>query len=221
MRAQRFFRYLWRIDAVLILIAAGAITFGVGALLWEEFSGRAAMRRNAEAGVPVAGEPRLDPSLGHAETIPGSPVLRANLFVSQEGRGFSSSGYNETRNILFIDPSQGKAHWLLPDNDHVVAEHSDLAEEKDLKRRVVATVVLVKPKNDHSERTNGKLLLFDSSGANIIDVANEVRDMHVATLDGSEIRILYERNRKLTVAAFDSASLAKKREHEIDVPQLK
>jgi hypothetical protein len=77
MRAQRFFRYLWRIDAILILIAAGAITFGVGMLVLEEFGGKAAMRRNAEAGVAVAAEPRLDLSLGHAEAIPGSPVLRA------------------------------------------------------------------------------------------------------------------------------------------------
>jgi len=30
---QKFFRHLWRINAVLILLAAGAITFGVGTLL--------------------------------------------------------------------------------------------------------------------------------------------------------------------------------------------
>jgi hypothetical protein len=221
MRAQRFFRYLWRIDAILILVAAGAITFGVGTLLLEEFGGKAAMRRNAEAGVAVAAEPRLDLSLGHAEAIPGSPVLRADLFVSQGGKGFSSSGYNETRNLLFIDPRQGTAHWLLPDNDHVIAEHSDLTEEKDQKRHVVATVALVKPRGDHAERTNGRLLLFDSNGTNIVEVANEVRDMHVATLDASEIRILYERERKLSIAVFDSASLAKKSAHEIEVPQLK
>jgi hypothetical protein len=29
MKTQKFFRYLWRANAVLILIAAGAITFGV------------------------------------------------------------------------------------------------------------------------------------------------------------------------------------------------
>src|SRR6266568_2141857 len=103
MRAQKFFRYLWRIDAILILLAAGAITFGVGALIFEEFGGRAAMRRNAQAGVPVA-EEKTDLTLGRAELVPGSTVLRADLFVSRGGAGFSSGGYNETRNILFINP---------------------------------------------------------------------------------------------------------------------
>jgi hypothetical protein len=32
-KAQKFFRYIWRINAVLILLAAGAVTFGAGGLL--------------------------------------------------------------------------------------------------------------------------------------------------------------------------------------------
>ena len=226
MRAQRFFRYLWRIDAILILVAAGAITFGAAALLFQELGENVAMRRNANAGVPVASpdaaEPRLNLSLDHAEAIAGSPVLRANLFVNQEGKGFSSSGYREIRNVLFIDPNQGTSHWLLPDNDHVIMEHSDLTDERDpLRHRVVASVVLVKPRSNESERTTGRLLLLDSNGTNIVEIAKDVRDMHVATLEASELRILYERNRRLTLAVFDAASLVKKREHEIDIPQLK
>ncbi len=56
---------------------------------------------------------------------------------------------------------------------------------------------------------------------NTIEVANEVRDLHVASLMGNEIDLLYERNRRLVSAAFDSSSLAKKNEREIELPQLK
>jgi hypothetical protein len=222
MKAQRFFRYLWRVDAVLILLATGAIAFGIGALLFEEFGGRAAMRRNAEAGVPVAAEPRLDLILGRAESIRGSAVLRADLTVSREGKGFSSGGYAETRNILFIDPTQKSAYWLLSDNDHVIGERSDVKDEKDPTReRIVATAVLVKPRADQPESTAGRLLVFDSSGKNVVEVANDVRDLHVATLNGGDLTLLYERGRHLVSAVFDPLSLAKKREQEIDVPQLK
>jgi hypothetical protein len=222
MKAQRFFRYLWRVDAVLILLATGAIALGVGALLFEELGGRAATRRNAEAGVPVAAEPRLDLILGRAEAIHGSAVLRADLTVSGEGKGFSSGGYSETRNILFIDPTQKSAYWLLPDNDHVIGERSDVKDEKDpTLERIVATAALVKPRTDQSESANGRLLLFDASGKKVVEVANEVRDLHIATLDGEEVTLLYERNRRLVSAVFDSSSLSKKREQEIDVPQLK
>jgi hypothetical protein len=222
MKVQKFFRYLWRIDAVLILFATGAIALGMGSLLFEEFGGRAANRRNAETGVAVAVEPRMNLFLGHAQAIDGTVVFRADLTVSREGKGFSSSGYSETRNILFIDPTQRAAYWLLPDNDHVIGERSDLKDERDpMRRRVVATAVLVKPQTDQAESTSGRLLVFDSSGKNVVEVANDVRDLHVATLNGGDLTLLYERGRHLVSAVFDPLSLAKKHEQEIDVPQLK
>jgi hypothetical protein len=222
MTPQKFFRYLWRIDAILILLAAGAVTFGICALLISELGGRTAIKRNAEAGVPVAAEPRTDLFLGHAQAVTGTPVLRADLTVSREGAGFSSGGYSETRNILFIDPAQRAAYWLLPDNDHVIGERSDVKDEKDPTReRIVATAVLVKPRTDQLESATGRLLLFDAGGKNVVEVANDVRDLHVAVFNGGDLTLLYERGKHLVSAAFDPLSLAKKREQEIDVPQLK
>jgi len=40
--------------------------------------------------------------------------MRANLATLRGGEGFSSSGYAETRNILFIEPGEESARWLLP-----------------------------------------------------------------------------------------------------------
>lgn len=94
MRSQQFFRYLWRVNAVLILIAAGALTFGVGALLFAEFGTRSAIRREAEAGLAVGAsqsDPRL--SLAQAAVVPGTSVMRAQLLLHRSGGGFSSSGY--------------------------------------------------------------------------------------------------------------------------------
>jgi hypothetical protein len=223
-KSQKFFRYLWRVNAVLILVAAGAGTFGVGAFLIEEFGNRAARSREADAGIPVAGaNANFHLRLGHATVVEGTDVMRATLQRDSDQAKFSSGSYDsETKNILFIDPGENRAHWLLPDNDEVILDTSDITEEKDANtKRVAATAVLVKSTNDSSEGSGGKLLLFDPPGKRIVEVANNVREIHVASISGGELSILYERDKRLIFAAFDIRSMAKVREHEIEVPQLK
>lgn len=160
-------------------------------------------------------------SLGHAELIPGSTVLRADLFVGHD-TGFSGGKGLETRNILFIDPSEKAARWLLPDNDHVVAQTTDITDDKELRsKRTIATAVFVKGRGDERVSPPGQLLLVDGMGRKILEVANGVRDVHIATVDAGEIIILFERNRGLVLATFEPTSLVKKREQEIELPQLK
>jgi len=86
---------------------------------------------------------------------------------------------------------------------------------------MIATAVLVKSTASSPEAAVGKLLLFDTTGKKVVEVANNVREMHLASLSGGELSILYERDRRLFLAAFDPESLAKRREQEIDVPQTK
>lgn len=213
MKSQKFFRYVWRVNAVLILVATGVIAFGVGSLVLEEFAGRSARGRDQREGIPVgAQESNEHLSLQRAVLVPGTSVMRADLVVNREGKGFSSGGYNETRNILFIDPNQKEAHWLLPDNHHVISETSDVTDERDPRtKRAIATVVLVKLESNRPETVDGKLLLFDPSGTRTVEVSNDVREFHVASLVGDDLTVLYERERRFVLAAFDPASLAKKR----------
>jgi hypothetical protein len=146
-RWQRVFRYLWRVNAVLILVAAGAITLGVGALLVDQFGASKARSREAESGA-LAGAGTSDPRLflGQASVVSGTVFMRADLLRHHEGGGFSSGGYAEARNILFIDPSEKQARWLLPDDKHVIVERTEVAtdQEDGKSKRTVATVALVK-----------------------------------------------------------------------------
>jgi hypothetical protein len=223
-RSQRVFRYLWRVNAVLILIAAGAVTFGVGALLVSEFGSRSAMKREAEAGLPVAG-PQADPrlTLAPAIVLSGTHVMRAQLMLYRGGGGFSSGGYSEIRNILFLEPGDKAARWLLQDNQHVISENPDIvADEEDPRaKRLVATAALVKPASDQVEVAKGRLLLFDPAGKRTVDVADGVRKLHVASVVNGEVSLLYERDRRLVLARYDAATLTKRGEEQIDVPQLK
>lgn len=111
---------------------------------------------------------------------------------------------------------------MLPDNDHVIAERSEIKDQQDHGREdTIATAVLVKPRSNQAETVSGRLLLFSPDGKKIVEVANGVRDLQVATLDSGGVTLLYERQRRLVLASFDRSSLAKKREQDIEVPQLK
>jgi hypothetical protein len=223
-KSQKLFRYLWRINAVIILVAAGSIVFGVAVLLAGEFGARTARSREAEAGIPVAAaaDSNAQLSLGRASLVKGTNIMRADLSLDRGGKGFSSGGYSETRNILFIEPDKKEGRWLLPDNDHIVSENSDITEGEDRStKRVIATVALVKSATGSPETAGGRLLLFDPSGQKIIEVANDVRELHLASLSAGQLTVLFERNRHLVVATFDPASLAKRAEQEINVPQPK
>jgi len=221
--SQEFFSRLWRVNAVLILVAAGAITFGVAALFVGEFNARKAQTREAAAGIPVAAaaDSTAPLTLGRSSLVPGTNVIRTELLLDRGGKGFSSGSYGEPRNMLFIEPSQTMGRWLLPDNDHTLTEISDVTDgtdgANDSAKRVIATVVLVKSTTDSPETSTGRLLLFNPSARTMVEVANSVRRLQLASLSGGDLTILFERNRQLVLAAFDPESLAKRREHAIDV----
>lgn len=72
-RLQTFFRYVWRINAVLILIAAGTATFAIGTFLVQDFGSRAQRSRDAEVEIPVGhSDASLQLYLQRATTIEGT-----------------------------------------------------------------------------------------------------------------------------------------------------
>ncbi len=223
-KSSRLFRWVWRIDAVLILVATGAITFGVGTLVVSEFGGRSARRQEAAAG-PVVAAGQTEPGLilGRARLVAGTTTMRAELVVQRSGSGFSSGGYSETRNVLFISPGEKSARWLLPDHGHVIVESHDIekADEATKRNTMVATAALVKDRAATDEAALGRLLLYDSTGRHVATIAESVRALHTAVLSGADVNILYERDRRLFLATFDADSLEKRREQQMDVPSLK
>jgi len=224
-RLQKFFRYVWRINAVLILIAAGTATLAIGTLLIQEFGSRAQRSRDAEVEVPVGhSDANLQLFLQRATTVEGTNVMRAQLVRNGEATKFgsgSSADRTEIRNILFIEPGQKAARWLLPDNDHVIDDSLDAAEKDTTATRTIATAVLVKPQVDGQVTDKGRLILFDPPGRKVLGVADGVQEIQVASVAAGELTILYKQDRRLVLAAFDSGTLAKRREQQIDVPQLK
>lgn len=222
-KSQKFFRYVWRFNAVLILLAAGAVTLGVGGLIYQEFGFKVSRNREAAGGIDVTGpNARVDLVLSRATTVQGTQVMRADLQRFPGVAKFSGGGYSETRNILFIEPGQKTAHWLLPENDHIVEDLSDITDTKEANdRRVVVSSALVKLATDSTGSATGKLLLFDPSGKKIVEVADNVRTIQIASIKEGELVILFERDKRLFLDVFDPQSITKLREEAIEIPLLK
>jgi len=224
-KSQKFFRYIWRINSVLILLAAGATTLGVVWILVQEFGFKAARVREAEAGIAVTG-PNAKPDLvlSRASVVQGTQVMRAELQRFSGGAKFSSGYNSETRNILFIEPGQKAVRWLLPDNDHIIVGSSDINDQdhkESGEKQVIVTAVLVKSATESPESALGRLLLFDPAGKRIVEVADHVRTIQVATINRGELDVLYERDKRLFLDVYDPQSIGKLREQEIEVPQIK
>jgi hypothetical protein len=102
-RGQRLFRWIWRVDAVLLLLVAiffvVAMSVALVAMLLE-------MRRDARrtSVVKVADQEidRKKAKFGDFEQVAGSSVLRASLADDQDG---GSSRGGPVRNYLFYDPT--------------------------------------------------------------------------------------------------------------------
>src|ERR1041385_7766838 len=123
-RGQRFFRWVWRINAVLILVAAAALVCGVVAFVVSEVQSGIRQRAAAAAAPRVVANARSSElRLSGFTNVPGTSVYEAKLTSQREGGIEISSGggsYAETRNILFIDLTTGSGRWLLPSDDQMI-----------------------------------------------------------------------------------------------------
>lgn len=217
---QRFFRWVWRINALLILVAAAAAVCGVVTLVVSEVQSNIRRREAVKVAPPVvASSEAKQLRLGGFTNVRGS-VFRALLTSESESSRLSSGYSSDTRNVLFVDLTTGTGRWLLPTDDQVITVDQNLDDEKD--HTVLATVYLVKAYANGSAAETGRLLVADVAAEHVTEVAKDVQNVHGVTLTPTgEIAVLFERARNYEVALVDKSSLRKISEHTIAIPELK
>jgi hypothetical protein len=190
MTSHRFFRIVWRINAIVLLLAAAAaiLLLGIGAV---ELGADFFRSRGDRDVVTVAGQ-RVESSrfqFEDFERLPGTNVLRAPLVV-YESYGFASSGGGRaTRNYLYYDSSTRNAHWLLPDNKKLISWSCDLKTSKTSleEPRVLGSLYAVVEQDfDH----DGQLTSSDLSSVLLTDPAGvketQIFD-RVSSIQGCEV----------------------------------
>jgi hypothetical protein len=223
MKSARFFRWLWRVNAIVIFLVAAAMLCGIGTYLINELLQN--RRRAEEQPAPVVRQANVGPTLrlGQLTPVAGTDLFRADLVAVKEGsRGSLSSSYDpsETHNVLFMNPQTGASRWLLPSHRRVMDQTDAIYTGGELAndRIELATVALLK---DSPSAETGDLILYDPAATTVVQVASDVRRVHTtAAIGTSELLLVFERGGKYFVARYAAPSLRKMSETELRVPQL-
>ena len=133
---HRFFRILWRINAILICLASVLVVFVcafASYYIFQELS-----RSSSGSGGTVAKESdqamEKKLTISDANTIEGTNVVRCSLDsveIDRAGSFSCSTGTTTTHNFLYCELLSGATHWLLPNNNAVILEHHDFCVPPD------------------------------------------------------------------------------------------
>jgi hypothetical protein len=225
-RTNRFFRWVWRINALLIFVAAAAAAIGVIVFAVSQISSSLRERHVATVEPQLTGKAATsEMHLSGFSQVEGTSIFRATLSSAATG-GYklsSSSRESETRNIQIVDFATAKAKWLLPATNELITYNEDIVSgSEDHKSHPLATVVLVKSSSSDPTAVEGRLLLMDIAAQHVHEVATNVREVKGAALmESGEVAILFEQSRKYELALFDAGTLEKHSQREIPVPELR
>lgn len=197
MARSRFFRFVWKVNALIILAAGALAVLAVFVATYKmaEDTFFSSKRRGAIVGVGGEQDSKEIQKLTKLLAIEGSPYLMAPLQSEPKSR---QSGYGKEpaslRNYLFLNSDDLSTHWLLPRNDYLINKHHFLCKTEPRTKRSGAfqeggseetcrvTGILyeiVKKDTDGDKRFTSKdeftLVVSDSSGQNVQEIEEHVQ----------------------------------------------
>jgi len=222
MRASRLFRLVWRINALVILVA-GVLASAVATLaltfLWREQT----QTREVRGVVNIAGAEVQQEKfrLGRFEPLRSVGLLRASLTSEQEydQAAFSKSA-SAIRNYLFFDPTTRESRWLLPSNGQVFLLDVDLfypsrsPHEDDDERRCLGTLlILVGSDSNGDDRLNEQdaksVAITAADGTEYRVVAEQIDDYHGQYVRSEdEVIVFFTQRATMTSASIDLRTLS-------------
>ena len=130
MEDNKFFRYVWRVNG-LILLVAGLLAIGLLGFAGYEIHSNEKHDRNTRNPVNVQDgeEAGKDWYLGDMSDVQGTPYVMVTLISDQSvSRSNYSRSKSSARNYLFINSKNNHQQWLLPSNSYLIAETDMLSE---------------------------------------------------------------------------------------------
>jgi hypothetical protein len=222
-KSARFFRVIWRVNAILFLVVAIAAAFAVVSFAIGQVreSFRVHERAKTEPKVVAPKGTTDDLTLNGFIAVEGTSTLRADLTSRDRSSAgsFSSGpgGYPETRNIFYLDLETSTAHWLLSTNDQRIAYKEDVTRTAEHGQSLpVATVVLTRALS--SESDGGQLLVTNPTATAVKPVAANVTRVSGQSLTrNGDLAIVFEQARNYQVAIVDPTTLSLRAVHQVVV----
>lgn len=217
MQTRKLFTNIWRINAILILLA-GLLAVGLLCVAGVSLVASLTRPRHVDnvAATALGEAKESSAELGSFETIVGSTVLRAPLTVRHSGALGSSYESGATRNYLYFDPATRSTHWLCPAMDGLILSSTTLpttdygAPKADA---VVAVHVIIGKDSNNDERLTDEdskqiaVSAPDGTGYRVV-VAQADRLNKATLLSPTRLLILYSMGSKLAAAEINPRNLA-------------
>ena len=223
MRAAKFFRYLWRVNAIVIFLAAAALTVGTLYVLFDSFAGSS---RRAEPQPPtVVKERDKELKLGTLTAVAGTTVLQANLATSG-GKGIGSMGSSDygagdVRNVLTLDTMTGGAKWMFPTHAQVIVSRTLEREGRTNNDLLpILDVRFVKAIRDEQTDTDGRLVISDPAATRVVTIAEHINRIEDVTLVNDNALIVCQRADHYVLITVDPKTLAKTNERDVVIPKI-
>jgi len=142
MTVNRFFRLLWRFNALVVAgsglaVMAGALLLAV-VLYLDQRRDKPAVKADAPAPVAQA------LAFGDFSAVAGTVVVIIPLEQEVGSYGFASSGgpRNVTRNLLFIDLTTGTQRWLIAGGNALISRYRTIERDTPRGRKAEAIAIM-------------------------------------------------------------------------------
>ena len=208
MEQNRFFKWLWRINAIGLFFLLGA---GLYSFIKSEIRNHSRHEIIAEPITSVANDPKGVEkwTLGYGQEIIGleyimlpliskyskvkmlnqMPLHKTNYYIYNE---------NIAKNILFVNNKDNSSHWLFPTNNQLIVEYSTLMSGTTIpyveydKNEIKKTKIIYYKVIDKDTTGDKAITVEDKQSFAISDVTGKNYRVVISKID----RVIYMRNIK-------------------------
>lgn len=225
---NRFDHILWRINGVLILIAAISGVSLCGFVVVQMLPGSSHERKNAAVvNVDQGTHEKEYLRLGSASNMKGASVVRMPLYSDTDYGSFSSrSSGGNTRNYLFIDYTDMSSRWLLEGFSGLILDAHDLRarinnNDQDITGSIYEVITSDTDANGRIKTDDHVAAYFGSPDGKQIKeiVPPSNRILSVEQVSDIEVLIIYQQDHTTTAALFSTQNGMKIRESRIPIKE--
>ena len=218
MKSRRIFQYIWRINAIIILVTGSlaALSLTASGLYWLV---QATRTREISDVINVAPDQsaKTKTEIGTFSLIAGTEIIKAPLYLFQEyDYRAGSKESSSIQNYLFFDPNQKGFYWLRPQNQGLILSMFTLPEatipNSDPKQPAIAHLYFIAEKDTNNDkriddRDQKLLAISNPAGTNFKVLIDQVERFNgLSNLKDNQVSLMYTSGGKIKATAINVRS---------------
>jgi len=218
MKSRRLFFYIWRVNAVIILVAGLlatlSLSFSAFYLLLQATRNR---ETNNVVNVPNDNQSQIDQKLviGTFGQVTGSDILRAPVYLVQsyEYRAGSKES-SSIQNYIFFNPNNKSSNWLRPTNQGLLLSTIALPDSSNDGKQttIISYMYLVADQDTNgdkqiTEKDKKQIAISDAAGTRFKVLVEQVDQFNgTSAIKSDRVSIIYQSGDKLNAIEVDLRS---------------